>query len=132
MTYHLQIVTPNGRVFDGEAERLLVPATEGQLMVLPKHVNFVTTLSMGPAKVTANGTERHGICIGGMLAVTDGNVKVLGTAFEWADQIDRERAEASKAKAESLLAKSDLDEQTRLEAKARLKRAQLRLSIVGK
>jgi len=132
MTYHLQIVTPDGKAYDGQAERLLVPATEGQMMVLPQHVNFVTTLGMGTAKVTADGTERYGACIGGMLAVTDGSVKVLATAFEWADQIDTARAEVSKAHAEELLAKPDLDSRSRQDAQERLKRAQLRLKIAGK
>ena len=125
-------MTPDGKVFDGQAERLLVPASEGQMMVLPQHVNFVTTLGIGAAKVTADGTERYGACIGGMLAVTDGSVKVLATSFEWADEIDTERAEASKVRAEELLAKPDLDSQSRQDAQERLKRAQLRLKIAGK
>ena len=102
------------------------------MMVLPQHVNFVTTLSMGEAKVTSDGKERFGVCIGGMLTVTKEQVKVLANAFEWADQIDIERAEASKVRAEALLDKPDLDKRTLQEAKDRLKRAQLRLRMASK
>ena len=51
MTYHLQIVTPDGQYFDGQAERLLVPTINGQVGILARHINYVTALGMGPAKV---------------------------------------------------------------------------------
>ena len=67
-----------------------------------------------------------------MLAVTDGEVKVVATTFEWADEIDVERAKASKERAEKMLADPACDEQTKQYANARLKRAQVRLGIAGK
>ena len=83
MTYHLQIVTPDGLFFDGPAKGLLVPASEGQLMILPGHINLVTTLTAGRAKVVTEQGERHGTCSGGMLAVTDQTVKVVAASFAW-------------------------------------------------
>ena len=113
MTYHLQIVTPDGQRFDGQAERLIVPTIDGQVGILARHINYVTALGMGPAKVITEDGERHAACIGGMLAVTDGEVKVVATTFEWADQIDVERAKASLARAEAMLADPNCDPQTR-------------------
>ena len=81
--YHLQIVTPDGLFFDGQAKGLLVPASEGQLMVLPGHINFVTTLSAGHTKVMTEQGECHGTCSGGMLVVTDNTVKVVAASFAW-------------------------------------------------
>jgi len=132
MTYHLQIVTPDGMRFDGQAERLVVPTIDGQVGILARHINYVTALGMGPAKVITEDGQRHAACIGGMLAVTDGAVKVVATTFEWADEIDVERAKASLARAEQMLAAPDCDEQTKQYANARMKRAQVRLSIAGK
>jgi len=132
MTYHLQIVTPDGQRFDGQAERLIVPTIDGQVGILARHINYVTALGMGPAKVITEDGERHAACIGGMLAVTDGEVKVVATTFEWADEIDVERAKASMARAEKMLAEPDCDEQTKQYANARKKRAQVRLGIAGK
>ena len=132
MTYHLQIVTPDGQRFDGQAERLIVPTIDGQIGILARHINFVTALGMGPAKVVTEDGERYAACIGGMVAVTDGEVKVVATTFEWADEIDVERAKASKERAEKMLAAPDCDEQTKQYANARLKRAQVRLGIAGK
>lgn len=130
MTYHLQIVTPDGQRFDGQAERLLVPTIHGQMGILARHINYVTALGMGPAKVVTEAGERHAACIGGMLAVTNGEVKVVATTFEWADEIDTARAQASLARAEKMLADPNADAQTKQYAQARLKRAQVRLSVV--
>lgn len=132
MTYHLQIVTPDGQCFDGQAVRLIVPTIDGQVGILARHINYVTALGMGPAKVITEEGERHAACIGGMLAVTNGDVKVVATTFEWADQIDVERAKASIARAEAMLAQPDADEQTRQYANARIKRARVRLGVAGK
>ena len=132
MTYHLQIVTPDGQRYDGQAVRMIVPTIDGQVGILARHINFVTALGMGPAKLVTEDGERHAACIGGMLAVTDGEVKVVATTFEWADEIDVERAKVSLARAEKMLADPACDEQTKQYANARMKRAQVRLGIAGK
>ena len=51
MTYHLQIVTLDGKCFDGQAVRLTIPTIDGQVGILARHINYVTALGMGPAKV---------------------------------------------------------------------------------
>lgn len=131
MTYHLQIVTPDGLYFDGQAERLTVPTVEGPVAILARHINYVTALGMGPAKVVTEQGERTAACIGGMVAVTGSETKVVATTFEWADEIDVERAQASLERAQALLVKPDLDKQTHQAAQARLKRAQVRLSVAN-
>ena len=132
MTYHLQIVTPDGMYFDGQAVRLTVPTIDGQVGILARHINYVTALGMGKAKLVTEDGERAAACIGGMLAVTDGNVKVVATPFEWAEDIDVERAKASLARGEKMLADPNADEQTKQYANARIKRAKVRLSVAGK
>ena len=132
MTYHLQIVTPDGEYFDGQAVRLTVPTIDGQVGILARHINFVTALGMGKAKLVTEEGERTAACIGGMLAVTDGDVKVVATTFEWAEDIDTERAKASLARGEKMLADPDADEQTKQYASARIKRAKVRLSVANK
>lgn len=132
MTYHLQIVTPDGKCFDGQAVRLTVPTIDGQVGILARHINYVTALGMGPAKVITEDGERWAACIGGMLAVTNGDVKVVATTFEWADQIDVERAKASIARGEAMLADPNKDAHTIQYANARIKRARVRLSVAEK
>ena len=95
-TFPLKIVTPDGLIYDGSAERLIVRSTTGDLAIMARHINFVTPLGMGRATVIADGQRREAACIGGMLSVVDGAVTLVPTTFEWADKIDVNRAEASQ------------------------------------
>ena len=131
MTYHLQIVTPDGKCFDGQAVRLTIPTIDGQVGILARHINYVTALGMGPAKVVTEEGERCAACIGGMMAVTNGDVKVVATTFEWADEIDVDRAKASMARAEKML-ENPKDAHTVQYANALIKRARVRLSVAEK
>lgn len=130
-SFNLQIVTPDGSKFDGAAEKLILRTINGDICILARHVNFVSALGMGECKVTLEGGEtKLGVCIGGMIAVTDGTVRVVASAFEWNDEIDVERAKISKEKAEKALSMSlNAQEQAAMEAK--LKRALLRIKANG-
>ena len=132
MMFHLQIVTPDGLYFDGEAASVTVPSIDGLVTILPRHINYVTALGMGPARVATEVGERYAACIGGMLTVTGGEVRVVATTFEWANEIDTARAQASLEKAEAVLADLSADEKAKQAAKARQKRAQVRLSVAKK
>lgn len=131
-TFPLKIVTPDGLIFDGEAERLIVRTTTGDLAVLARHINCVAALGMGRATVVdAEGNRRYAACIGGMLSVVDGNVSLIPTTFEWAESIDEARAQASMERAEKVLRNaksSDTDIQL---AQARLHRALVRKSVAS-
>lgn len=132
MMFHLQIVTPDGMYYDGQAKCVSVPSIDGQISVMARHINYVTALGMGPAKVTLEDGERYAACIGGMLTVTDGEVRVVATTFEWSNEIDTARAQASLERAEAVLADNTADEKAKQAAKARMKRAQVRLGAAKK
>ena len=100
-SFHLQIVTPDGLFYDGQAEKLDVRAVTGGVTILPRHINYVTPLGMGAASVTIDGKDRLASCIGGMLAVTGDEVKLIATTFEWADQIDQARAQRALTAAQA-------------------------------
>ncbi|MBQ6852444.1 MAG: ATP synthase F1 subunit epsilon [Oscillospiraceae bacterium] len=125
-SFPLKIVTPDGLLFDGAAQELIVRTTSGDLGILAGHINCVAPLGMGQAMVLTDGKRRYAACIGGMVSVVNGQVTLVPTTFEWADQIDVSRAEASKRRAEQILQdRSATDTQIRL-AEARLKRALVR------
>ena len=58
-TFHLQIVTPDGGFFDGEAEKLIVRAIDGDVCILARHSPYVTALGTGEARVTIDGKRRR-------------------------------------------------------------------------
>ena len=129
--FSLKIVTPDGLLFDGQAEELIVRSTGGDIGILAGHINTVAPLGMGRATVVVDGKKRYGACIGGMVSVVDGKVTLVPTTFEWADSIDVARANASKAKAELKLKEKNISQTEIRMAEARLKRALIRTSVAS-
>ena len=127
-TFHLQIVTPDRLVFDGEARQIILRTVGGDAAILAGHIDYSAPLGIGEAKLTdAEGNERSAACQGGLLTVSGGQVWVMATTFEWADEIDAERAQRARQEAEERLRALDRsDEQFRI-AEAKLKRALARI-----
>ena len=130
--FPLKIVTPDGIRFDGEAQQLNVRTTSGDVAILARHVTYVAPLGMGEASVILDGEKRYGTCIGGMLSVVDGAVALVATTFEWSDDIDLARAEASEKRAQQTLEAKNATELELGLAEARLKRALIRKNVAAK
>lgn len=131
-TFPLRIGTPDGLLFEGEAERVVCRCITGDLAVLADHCNFCTALGMGEAHVVlGDGTRRNAACIGGMLSMMDGSCSLLATTWEWMEDIDAERASHAKKRAEDLIAKGGLTDKEFKIAEAKLQRALVRLSVKG-
>ena len=129
--FQLKIVTPDGLIFDGQAEELVVRTTSGDLGILAGHINCVAPLGMGRATIIIDGKRRYAACIGGMVSVVGGNVTLVPTTFEWAESIDAARAEAAQQRAEALLHKKDASETELKLAQAKLHRALVRKSVAS-
>ena len=131
-SFPLKIVTPDGLLFDGLAEELIIRTTSGDMGILAGHISCVAPLGMGRATVIIDGERRYGACIGGMVSVVNGSVTLVPTTFEWADKIDVERANSSEVKARAILKNTEAtDTELRL-AEARLKRALVRKSVADR
>ncbi|MBE6975693.1 MAG: ATP synthase F1 subunit epsilon [Ruminococcaceae bacterium] len=129
--FALKIVTPDGLAFDGMAQEVIVRSTTGDIGILAGHINCVAPLGMGRATVVIDGQKRYAACIGGMISVVDGKVTLVPTTFEWADQIDAGRADASYRKAKAVLDSRDASDTDIRLAQARLRRALVRKSVAG-
>lgn len=129
--FRLKIVTPDGLIYDGQAEELLVRTTGGDVAILARHMNYVAPLGMGRAVVVSGGTRRTAACIGGMLSVCDGEVTLVPTTFEWADKIDLERAEAAYDRADKALHNENASQMDLKLAEAKLHRALVRKSVAS-
>ena len=127
-TFHLKIVTVDGLAFEGDVQRLMFRSTHGDLAILARHINYCTAVGMGTAHVIMeDGSERTAACIGGMCSMMDNECHLLPTTWEWSEDIDVERAEAAKARAESKLREDKLSEEARLLTEAKLYRALVRI-----
>ena len=130
-TFHLEIVTPDGLVFDGEAESLLVHTTEGDVEILCGHMDYIAAVDIGRARVLINGQSKVASCAGGFLSVSAGEVRLVAVTFEFAEDIDAKRALDAKERAESAIANAK-DRQAKKIAEAKLMRALNRLRIAKK
>lgn len=87
-SFKLEIATPDGLRYDGEAVQVSVRGIGGELAILAGHIPFSTALKNGECRVYV-GDEgkdiRHADCGGGMLIVTKECVRILSSDFTWKD-----------------------------------------------
>ena len=130
--FNLKIVTPDGLIFDGQAEKLIVRTVNGEVGILANHIDYVAPLGMGQATVQmADGSRRTAACIGGMLRVGGKEVTLVPTTFEWAEDIDADRAEKAHQKANAVLHSKDASDTDLRLAEAKLRRALVRKSVAS-
>ena len=131
-SFPLKIVTPDGLLYDGNAEMVIVRTITGDMAFLARHINCVAPLGMGCATVVIEGQKRYAACIGGMITVVNGAVTLVPTTFEWAESIDVARAEAAQAKAEGIIHRESATATEIRLAQARLDRALVRKSVASR
>lgn len=128
-TFKLEIVTPDGSAFDGEATSLLIRTEEGDMQILAGHVDYMASLGIGRAKLQLpNGEELVASCAEGFVTVSGGNVRLVAVTFEFASDINLERAIAAKENAQRLLAEAK-DDKAEMIARAKLRRAVNRIKV---
>ena len=127
-TFHLQVVTMDGLEYEGDVERIMLRTVHGDIAILAGHIDYCTAIGMGTAKVyQPDGTIRKAACIGGMLSVKGDLCRVIPTTWEWGDEIDLERAQAARQRAEERLKDEKLSDQARVRAEDKLYRALVRI-----
>jgi F-type H+-transporting ATPase subunit epsilon len=130
-TIKLEVVSPERVVLEDDADIVIARGAEGDLGVLHGHEPLITPLAIGEMKYRADGEEHILAISGGFLEVRPDRVVVLADVAERSDEIDRERAEEARQRAEERLAEH---RGTELEAAAaaQLQKALLRLRVAGR
>lgn len=104
-TFRLVILTPYGRYFDNEVEFLSVKSEKYNLGILPGHSPLISTLVVCEMVIKMfNGNANHYAIGGGAIEVTKEKVTLILDSIEKASDIDVERANRSKERAENRLA----------------------------
>lgn len=126
-TIRLDIVTPDRMVYSADVSMVIARATDGDLGILPGHAPLIAGLDIWPLRILKDeGEEELSIC-GGFIEVRPQKVTILASCAELPEEIDVERAEAAKERAEARLKDgSDIDFHR---AEFALKRAVLRLKV---
>src|SRR5574338_534582 len=128
MPIRCEIVSQDRTVFAGDVDIVILPGEGGEMGVLPHHAPVLTTLKYGAVRVRRAGKEDVFAISGGVAEVQPDVVTVLADAAENVEEIDVNRAEAARRRAEEVLARG-IPEGTDayLAMEAALRRSNLRL-----
>ncbi len=128
--FALEIVTPERVVYSGQVTSLQAPGTEGSFGVMAGHMPLLASLDIGVLRFADEGGEGVQMAVsGGFAEVGRERVTVLAETAESAEEIDVQRAESSRQRAEERLANRDDGEVDAARARAALMRALNRLKI---
>jgi len=131
MSISCEIVSQDRIVFQGDVDMVVLPGAAGEMGILPRHSPLLTALKYGVITVRSNDREQFFTVAGGVAEVLPDHVTVLADAAENVTEIDIERAEAARKRAEELLQKGPgVDTDQYLAARAALHRSTLRLDAV--
>jgi F-type H+-transporting ATPase subunit epsilon len=112
MPFHLDIVTPEAKIFSGEVDDVYLPGSEGEMGVLANHVPLVTGLQPGELRYRADGRTQE-LAVGeGFVEVTHEQVTILTDLAVSDAQIEEDLVEQAMKRAEEQLAKIDHSENT--------------------
>jgi F-type H+-transporting ATPase subunit epsilon len=127
-TIRLELVTPERLVLSEEVDEVVLPGYEGEFGVLPGHTQFLAILNIGMMRYR-KATAMVKLALGGGFAeVTHDRVVVMADTAERADEIDVERAQRARDRAEARLKELSLDDESYAKAYAELQRALVRMA----
>lgn len=128
MTLRLEIVTPEAKAYSEDVDFVVLPGSEGELGVYPKHVPLLTTLKPGELRVMKDGRETL-LAVGeGFVEITADAVSVLTDMALTAEHIDAESAEKAIERAKAAM-KEDLGKEDVAAVQASLNKALAQLHV---
>lgn len=127
----LRIVTPVKQMYDNQVDMVIMRASTGEMGVLHGHQPLTTTLGYGILTIKNGDEVLRATIFGGFADVQPECVTILSDAAEWPDEIDFDRAEAAKERAEKRISGGSADVDV-MRAELALRRALLRLNVNNK
>ncbi|HET7578274.1 MAG TPA: F0F1 ATP synthase subunit epsilon [Bacillales bacterium] len=132
-TTHVDIVTPDGRVFDGDVNLVSARTMDGDIGVMPKHMPLVSPLKVGIVTLRIDeGEDKHAAVAGGYIEVTPDHVTIMAEVAELKEHIDLDRALHAKERAEKHLEQLHEEHEHFHRVKADLERAVNRIDVAKK
>lgn len=129
MPLHLEVITPERRVYEDDVDMVIAPGADGYLGILPHHAPLLTALGPGEFRVKKSGTEEILAVFGGFMDVRADKVVVLTEAAEHGEDIDLQRAQEARERAQQELQGPALSVEDEARARAALQRALLRIRV---
>ncbi len=129
MPLHLEVITPERKVYESDVDMVIAPGTEGYLGILPHHAPLLTGLGPGEFRVKKGGTEEILAVFGGFMDVRGDRVVVLTEAAEHVEEIDVKGAQEARERAQAALQAGPMSAADEQRARVALQRALLRVRI---
>lgn len=126
--FHLEIVTPDGLAYDGMIESILINTDVCTIEFLAGHIDYVSAIGIGKIRIKEKGKDRFASVSGGFVTVSEGEVKLVAITFEFAEDIDLERAKSAKQRASEIISTSKDSKAVEI-AKLKLQRAISRIKV---
>lgn len=131
MPIRCEIISQDRLVFEGEVDVVVVPGSQGEMAIRPKHAPLLSILELGLVRIRCQGEEDIFTVTGGIIEVLPGIVTILADASEHISEIDVSRAREARERAKEFLEKGPPpDTDTYLKMEAALRRSNLRLELV--
>ena len=128
MPLHLEIVTAERLVLSDDVDQVNAPTTDGRVGILPRHMPLITVLTEGELSIIKNGVRTEFAVFGGFMIVLPDRVTILADSCDRSDEIDLDRAEEARQRAEERIAQRKSD-QDMIQAEAELRRAMMQIRI---
>lgn len=129
-TMQCDIVTQERVLFSGQVNAVSLPGTEGRMGILPNHSALLTSLGFGEIILRTGDQEQYFAVGGGFAEVQPEKVVVLADTAEHAEEIDIDRAERARARAEKFMKEGVPEDPERYaQIRASLQRAQIRIDV---
>jgi F-type H+-transporting ATPase subunit epsilon len=125
----LEIVTPEKLAYRDDVDAVILPGSEGELGILPRHAPLISTLGMGELRIRKGDLEEVYAVIGGFVQVRPDKVVVLAETADLASDIDLEKAQEARLSAERALEIGLVEEADLATARAALQAALVRMRI---
>jgi F-type H+-transporting ATPase subunit epsilon len=96
---NIEIVTPRGVKYSGDAQGCTAPGVDGIFQILPDHAALLSLIDIGEIKFSIQNKERYMATSGGFLEVKANHVTIMVETAEWAEDIEVDRARAAEERA---------------------------------
>ena len=126
--FKLHVITPERRFYDGEASMVELSTTEGDIGVFRNHIPLTAIVAPGVLKIHEEGEVKEAALISGFIEILPERITIMAEVAEWPDEIDANRAEEARIRAERRL-KEESGEIDTMRAELALRRALVRLSL---
>ncbi len=128
-TLHLEIVTPEARIYEADVDQVVIPGVEGELGILPQHIPLMTQLNPGELRIYQNGKETR-LAVGeGFLEVRPDKVSVLTDMALHEAEIDEKTVEEAITRAEQEMKDQSLSHEELATVQASLQKSLAKLRV---